>query len=125
MKTTDLCREPTRQSGATSSPRGLNSKVQARHFDRVAVVYIRQSSAKQVQENRESTEMQYRLDERAVALGWLPSQVLVIDDDLGQSGRSISERPGFQRLLAEVGLDRVGIVLGLEMSRLARSCRDW
>jgi DNA invertase Pin-like site-specific DNA recombinase len=69
--------------------------------------------------------MQYRLDERAVALGWLPSQVLVIDDDLGQSGRSISERPGFQRLLAEVGLDRVGIVLGLEMSRLARSCRDW
>jgi DNA invertase Pin-like site-specific DNA recombinase len=94
-------------------------------LDRVAVVYIRQSSAKQVQENRESTELQYRLDERAVALGWAPSQVLVIDDDLGQSGRSISERPGFQRLLAEVGLDHVGIVLGLEMSRLARSCRDW
>ena len=92
---------------------------------RIAVVYVRQSSAKQVAENRESTEMQYRLGERAKALGWSPSRVVVIDDDLGQSGQFISGRLGFQRLLAEVGLDHVGIVLGLEMSRLARSCRDW
>src|SRR5262249_54171715 len=103
----------------------LPSKVQARHLDRLSIVYVRQSSAKQVSENRESTEMQYRLGERAVALGWPASQVLVIDDDLGQSGQSVHGRPGFQRLLAEVGLDHVGIVLGLEMSRLARSCRDW
>jgi DNA invertase Pin-like site-specific DNA recombinase len=102
-----------------------SSKVHPRHLDRVAVVYVRQSSAKQVSENRESTEMQYRLRERAEALGWAMSRVLVIDDDLGQSGQSIAGRPGFQRLLAEVGLDHVGLVLGLEMSRLARSCRDW
>ncbi len=101
------------------------SKVHARHLDRDALVYVRQSSAKQVSENRESTEMQYRLRERAEALGWPPARVLVIDDDLGQSGQSIAGRPGFQRLLAEVGLDHVGLVLGLEMSRLARSCRDW
>ena len=101
------------------------SKVLARHLDRDALVYVRQSSAKQVSENRESTEMQYRLRERAEALGWPPARVLVIDDDLGQSGQSIAGRPGFQRLLAEVGLDHVGLVLGLEMSRLARSCRDW
>jgi DNA invertase Pin-like site-specific DNA recombinase len=103
----------------------LCSKVQARHLDRLSIVYVRQSSAKQVAENRESTEMQYRLRERAVALGWSTSRVLVIDDDLGQSGQSVHGRLGFQRLLAEVGLDHVGIVLGLEMSRLARSCRDW
>ncbi|HKM80793.1 MAG TPA: recombinase family protein, partial [Candidatus Acidoferrum sp.] len=102
-----------------------SSKVHARHLDRDALVYVRQSSAKQVSENRESTEMQYRLRERAEALGWPPARVLVIDDDLGQSGQSIAGRPGFQRLLAEVGLDHVGLVLGLEMSRLARSCRDW
>lgn len=106
-------------------PAWLSSKVQARHLDRHAVVYVRQSSAKQVAENRESTEMQYRLGERAVALGWSDSRVVVIDDDLGRSGQSVAGRPGFQRLLAEVGLDHVGIILGLEMSRLARSCRDW
>jgi len=74
--------------------------VHARHLDRDALVYVRQSSAKQVSENRESTEMQYRLRERAEALGWPPARVLVIDDDLGQSGQSIAGRPGFQRLLA-------------------------
>lgn len=112
---------------AMASPQAawLSSKVQGRHLDRLAVVYVRQSSAKQVTENRESTEMQYRLGDRAVALGWSASRVLVIDDDLGQSGQSILGRPGFQRLLAEVGLDHVGVILGLEMSRLARSCRDW
>jgi len=68
---------------------------------------------------------QYALADRAVALGWLRSQVQVIDDDLGKSGQSIEGRPGFQRLLAEVAWDRVGLILGLEMSRLARSCKDW
>jgi DNA invertase Pin-like site-specific DNA recombinase len=100
-------------------------KVCPRHLDRLAVVYVRQSSARQVVENRESTELQYRLCDRAVALGWAEAQVLVIDDDLGQSGQSVAGRLGFQRLLAEVGLDHVGLVLGIEMSRLARSCRDW
>jgi len=103
----------------------LSNKVLARHLDRMAVVYVRQSSARQVMENRESTQLQYRLQDRAVALGWAGTRVLVIDDDLGQSGQSVVGRPGFQRLLAEVGLDHVGIVLGIEMSRLARSCRDW
>lgn len=128
MKILDSPREPACADaigrGARQS-QWLCPKVQARHLDRIAVVYVRQSSAKQVTENRESTEMQYRLGERAEALGWSPSRVVVIDDDLGQSGQSISGRLGFQRLLAEVGLDHVGIVLGLEMSRLARSCRDW
>jgi DNA invertase Pin-like site-specific DNA recombinase len=103
----------------------FSSKICSRHLDRAAVVYVRQSSVRQVVENRESTELQYRLRDRAVALGWSESRVVVIDDDLGQSGQSIVGRPGFQRLLAEVGLDHVGLVLGIEMSRLARSCRDW
>jgi DNA invertase Pin-like site-specific DNA recombinase len=103
----------------------LSSKISPRHLDRRAVVYVRQSSARQVVENPESTQLQYRLRERAMALGWPEEQVLVIDDDLGQSGQSVAGRPGFQRLLAEVGLDHVGLVLGIEMSRLARSCRDW
>jgi DNA invertase Pin-like site-specific DNA recombinase len=103
----------------------LSNKVLARHLDRMAVVYVRQSSARQVTENRESTQLQYGLKDRAVALGWPTTRVLVIDDDLGQSGQSVAGRPGFQRLLTEVGLDHVGIILGIEMSRLARSCRDW
>jgi DNA invertase Pin-like site-specific DNA recombinase len=107
------------------SPLLLSNKVQGRHLDRMAVVYVRQSSARQVVENRESTRLQYGLRERAIALGWPSTRVLVIDEDLGQSGQSIAGRPGFQRLLAEVGLDHVGIILGIEMSRLARSCRDW
>jgi DNA invertase Pin-like site-specific DNA recombinase len=78
-----------------------------------------------VADHQESTARQYALAGRAVALGWPRSQVCVIDDDLGKSGQSIEGRPGFQRLLAEVALDRVGLILGLEMSRLARSCKDW
>jgi len=101
------------------------AKVQPRHLERLAVVYVRQSSTRQVLENIESTQLQYSLRERAVALGWLLSRVLVIDEDLGLSGQSIEGRAGFQRLLAEVGLEHVGIVLGIEMSRLARSCKDW
>jgi DNA invertase Pin-like site-specific DNA recombinase len=89
------------------------------------VVYVRQSTPQQVLDHRESTDRQYALADRAVSLGWTADRVLLIDDDLGKSGRSIEGRPGFQRLLAEVALDRVGLILGLEMSRLARSNADW
>jgi DNA invertase Pin-like site-specific DNA recombinase len=102
-----------------------SAKLRPWHLDRTALVYVRQSTPQQVADHQESTARQYALADRAVALGWPRSQVGVIDDDLGKSGQSIEGRPGFQRLLAEVALDRVGLVLGLEMSRLARSCKDW
>jgi DNA invertase Pin-like site-specific DNA recombinase len=79
----------------------------------------------QVLDHQESTRLQYGLVHRAMALGWSESRVLVIDDDLGQSGATAERRHGFQRLVAEVGLDHVGLVLGIEMSRLARSSKDW
>lgn len=100
-------------------------KLRPWHLDRVAVVYVRQSTPQQVTDHKESTARQYALADRAVALGWARDRVTTIDDDLGKSGQSIEGRPGFQRLLAEVALDRVGLILGLEMSRLARSCKDW
>ena len=100
-------------------------KLKPWHLDRSAIVYVRQSTPQQVLEHQESTARQYALTDRAVDLGWPRPQVQVIDDDLGKSGQSIEGRPGFQRLLAEVALDRVGLILGLEMSRLARSCKDW
>lgn len=100
-------------------------KIKPWHLDRQAVVYVRQSTPQQVVDHRESTARQYGLTDRAAALGWEPGSILVIDDDLGRSGESAEGRPGFQRLLAEVALDRVGLILGLEMSRLARSCKDW
>ncbi len=103
----------------------LSTKIHAQHLERLAIVYVRQSSTRQVEENIESTQMQYQLVDRATALGWPRDRVDVIDDDLGVSGRSIEGRIGFQRLLAEVSLEHVGLVLGIEMSRLARSCRDW
>lgn len=108
-------------------PVGLNAggKIQRHHLERLAVVYVRQSTMQQVDRHQESTRLQYGLVERAVDLGWSRSQVLVIDDDLGRSGATAEGRPGFQRLVAEVGLDHVGIVLGIEISRLARSSRDW
>ena len=88
-------------------------------------VYVRQSTTAQVHDHQESTRLQYGLAERAVTLGWAPSRVVVIDEDLGHSASGIDARPGFARLVAEVGLDHVGIVLGIEMSRLARSGREW
>jgi DNA invertase Pin-like site-specific DNA recombinase len=100
-------------------------KIKPRHLDRSAVVYVRQSTPQQVVEHQESTARQYALAGRAVDLGWPRQRVEVIDEDLGKSGQSIEGRLGFQRLLAEVALDRVGLILGLEMSRLARSCKDW
>ena len=95
------------------------------HLSRNAYLYIRQSTIRQVFENTESTQRQYALRERAIALGWPSDQIVVIDSDQGQSGASAADREGFQRLVSEVGLGRAGIVLGLEVSRLARNCSDW
>lgn len=104
------------------SPEG--QKVRAEHLRRDAYLYVRQSTLRQVFENTESTQRQYALRDRAVALGWPRDRVVVIDSDLGQSGAD-ADRAGFQRLVAEVGMGRVGVVLGLEVSRLARNCSDW
>jgi DNA invertase Pin-like site-specific DNA recombinase len=104
---------------------GPSAKIRARHVERLAVVYVRQSTLHQVNCHRESTALQYDLARYATAWGWPRDRVLVIDEDLGQSAESAETRPGFQRLLAEVALDHVGLVLGWEMSRLARSCKDW
>src|SRR3954463_5306263 len=100
-------------------------KVQPEHLERWAAVYVRQSTVQQVLENRESTALQYGLRSRAVQWGWPPDRVRVIDEDLGCSGASAQGRSGFQRLLVDVSLGQVGVVLGIEMSRLARSCKDW
>jgi DNA invertase Pin-like site-specific DNA recombinase len=99
-------------------------KVTPRHLQRLAYLYVRQSSLRQVLENTESTKRQYALRQRAVALGWPREQIVVIDEDLGQSGAD-SNRKGFQQLVAEVGMGQAGIVMGLEVSRLARNCADW
>jgi DNA invertase Pin-like site-specific DNA recombinase len=103
----------------------LGSKVADRHLERLAVVYVRQSTRQQVIDHQESTRLQYGLVERAVGLGWQASRVLVIDEDLGKSGASAAGRVGFQRLVTEITMGHVGLVLGLEMSRLARSGADW
>ena len=95
------------------------------HLCRRAFIYVRQSTQTQVQRNRESTRRQYELADRARSLGWSPDQVEIIDEDLGQSGASSAERTGFARLMAEVALGQAGIVLGLEVSRLARNNADW
>src|SRR6202042_527005 len=100
-------------------------KITASHLARVACVYLRQSSAAQVEHNRESTARQYALVTKAAELGWPAQQVLVIDEDLGVSGSGVIERSGFARLTAEVALGHVGIVLGLEVSRLARNNAAW
>jgi DNA invertase Pin-like site-specific DNA recombinase len=100
-------------------------KVTSLHLERKAYLYVRQSSMQQVFENTESTERQYALKQRAVALGWRLEDIVVIDCDLGQSGASAADRQGFQELVAEVSMGRVGVVLGLEVSRLARNNCDW
>ena len=101
------------------------SKIQPTHTQRAACVYIRQSTPGQVEHNRESTARQYALADRASQLGWPKEQVVIIDDDLGLSGSSTDKRSGFARLTSEVALSHVGIVLGLEVSRLARNNADW
>jgi DNA invertase Pin-like site-specific DNA recombinase len=100
-------------------------KIQPAHLDKLAIVYVRQSTPKQVLENRESTARQYAFAADAVAVGWPGERVLTIDEDLGKSARTAEGRSGFQRLVGEVTLGHVGMVLGLEMSRLARSSKDW
>jgi len=94
-----------------------HQKVTAVHLKRNAYLYVRQSTVRQVFENSESTARQYALRQRAIALGWPEGQIIVIDSDLGQSGASAVDREGFQKLGAEVGMGRAGIVLGLEVSR--------
>jgi DNA invertase Pin-like site-specific DNA recombinase len=102
-----------------------SQKITPRHLRRQAYLYVRQSTLRQVVENTESTERQYALRHRAVALGWPIEQVVVIDRDLGQSGASAADREGFQQLVRDVGLGRAGLVMGLEVSRLARNSTDW
>jgi len=99
--------------------------VSDRHLSKLAIVYVRQSSTQQILDHKESRARQYALADYAAALGWPRERIVVIDEDQGRSGRSIEHRPGFQRLLAEVTLDHVGLVLGLELSRLSRSSKDW
>src|SRR5256884_9905774 len=107
-------------------PEGLPQlKIRPEHLALAAIVYVRQSTRQQVLEHSESTRLQYALAERAVALGWARSRVVVIDDDLGVSAATADARAGFARLVTEVTMGRVGIVLGIEMSRLARTGRDW
>src|SRR3989440_7627935 len=102
----------------------LHHKITATHLQRQVYLYVRQSTLRQVLENTESTKRQYALRERAIALGWPLDKIVVIDSDLGQSGAD-SDRLGFQKLVAAVGMGEVGMVLGLEVSRLARSSSDW
>lgn len=101
------------------------SKISDHHRQRRACVYIRQSTHFQILHNRESTERQYNLRQRAIALGWDSSLIDIIDDDQGQSATSTEHREGFQRLASEIVSNRVGIVFMLEASRLSRSCSDW
>jgi DNA invertase Pin-like site-specific DNA recombinase len=108
-----------------NTPKLGGTKVTASHLQRDAFLYVRQSTLHQVVQNTESTQRQYALQQQAVALGWPMECVHVIDCDLGQSGASAVDREGFQQLVAEVSLGHAGIVLGLEVSRLARNSADW
>jgi DNA invertase Pin-like site-specific DNA recombinase len=102
-----------------------SQKIGSVHLQRLAVVYVRQSTAQQVLRHEESTRLQYGLVDRARQLGWTEERILVIDDDLGHSAAEGERRVGFQRLVSEVSLDHVGMILGVEISRLARSSKDW
>ncbi len=101
------------------------SKLRPSHLGRDAYVYVRQSSLTQVREHTESLERQYELADRAMTMGWAPRQVVIVDEDLGRSGAESSAREGFQHLVADVGLGKVGIIFGIEVSRLARNNADW
>lgn len=108
-----------------STPALGEDRVTTAHRARLAFIYVRQSTAGQVRQHQESTELQYRLVDRAVLLGWPRERVEVIDEDLGRSGATSDGRHGFQRLIAEIGLGKAGLVLSLDASRLARNNRDW
>lgn len=102
-----------------------NPKLKSTHLQRCAYVYVRQSTASQVEYNRESTDRQYKLVDRAISLGWPKTQVKIIDEDLAQSGSSTAQRNGFTRMTAEVALGQVGLILSIEVSRVARNNTDW
>jgi len=102
-----------------------NAKIKSTHLHRMAYVYVRQSTAAQVEFNRESTDRQYKLAQRAIGLGWSKKQVTIIDEDLAQSGASTSQRGGFTTMTSEVALGRVGLILSIEVSRVARNNTDW
>jgi DNA invertase Pin-like site-specific DNA recombinase len=108
-----------------ADPASPHPKITSAHLERLAYIYVRQSSAKQVAQNKESQQYQYRLQQRAQELGWAADRIRVIDSDLGRSGTDATSRTGFQELVAEVSLNRVGIVFGYEASRLARNNQDW
>src|ERR1700736_3356323 len=121
-------RSPTERRLPSSTLVGAGRRFTAisdRHLSRLAIVYVRQSNTQQIFDHQESRQRQYALADYAAALGWPRERIEVIDDDQGHSGRTVEHRLGFQRLLAEVTLDHVGIVLGLEISRLSRSSKDW
>jgi DNA invertase Pin-like site-specific DNA recombinase len=102
-----------------------SAKILATHRERLAVVYVRQSDPKQVLKNRESGLNQRALKERLVEWGWKPGRILLVDDDQGQSARATAGRGAFQKLVADVGLGKVGIIMGYEVSRLSRNNADW
>ena len=108
----------------STPPLPAEERVTTAHRAKLAFIYVRQSTAGQVRQHQESTELQYRLVDRAVRLGWPRERVEVIDEDLGRSGATGDGRHGFQRLIAEIGLGRAGLVLSLDASRLARNTRD-
>jgi DNA invertase Pin-like site-specific DNA recombinase len=122
-RATSLTAGRCREVGPLALSRSV--KITSAHLAEIPIVYVRQSSPQQVLKNRESTERQYNFAEQAVAFGWPRDRVLTIDEDLGKSGRTAEGRTGFQRLVEEVKLGHVGMVLGLELSRLARSSKDW
>ncbi len=114
------------ETGPDTKPTNFrHPKVTAEHHELAAVVYVRQSTGAQLREHQESTARQYAMKDRVVALGWSASSVIVIDDDLGISGSGNANREGFRRLLKLVTDQKVGLVAGLEMSRLARNSKDW
>jgi DNA invertase Pin-like site-specific DNA recombinase len=116
---------PLPPRNAAMTPGHPSTSLSDRHLSKLAIVYVRQSSMQQIFEHQESRERQYALADYAALLGWPRERIVVIDEDQGRSGRTTEQRPGFQRLLAEVTLDHVGLVLGLELSRLSRSSKDW
>jgi len=120
-----ILKTSTLERRAPMPTRPVPQKIRPDHLDRLAVIYVRQSTLFQVRENTGSTTRQYDLVKRAQDLGWTPACIQVVDQDQGQSGASSVGRDGFQWLVAEVGLGHVGAVLSLEVSRLARSCSDW
>jgi len=133
MNATKTAHERRSTLSTVSGPEGEKSplfafgsnKIENRHLEQLAFVYVRQSDPQQVRRHRESTDLQYQLVQLAMQLGWSQDRIVVIDEDLGITAKHIEGRTGFQRLMTEVGLDHTGIIIGIEMSRLARSCKDW